>query len=93
LAKNDGFNEALVMRRTWELISRLSGGALAISAVLFLTLPAAFHEKKVFGILCAIFGLICVVTMYLAKKPEHADELQIVNRELRQSDIDDDNSL
>lgn len=77
------------MKRILEWVFRISGVALAVSAATFMTIPSASEFKKVMGILCAIFGLVCIVSMYFTKKPGHTEEIHAVNRELRHHESDD----
>lgn len=71
------------MKNFWTFIFRGSGLCLGVCAVVFLSVPTASTWKQSAGIACAVFGSIFVVSMYFAKKAEHAEELQLVNRELR----------
>lgn len=73
----------------WNLLFRLSSSALAVTAVIFISIPAVFGSKKIFSLLCAIFGLICIVSMYFEKKPGHTEEIHAVNQELRHYDVDE----
>jgi hypothetical protein len=78
------------MCKLWGYIFRISGCALALSAVAFMTVPYTSKLKKITGALSAFFGLMCILSMYFAKKTGHIEEIHAVNQELSHYEVDDD---
>ena len=72
----------------WQFIFRASGLCLTACAVVFMSVPTVSAWKKNAGVACAIFGTIFIVAMYFVKKVEHAEELQLINRELQHLPLD-----
>ena len=70
------------VRHIWQFVLRASGLCLSVFAVVFMSVPAASTWKKLAGIACAIFGSICLIAMYFAKKPGSQEEIHLVKREL-----------
>lgn len=78
------------MKKTWEWIFRISGLGLAVTVVVFMAIPSIYGFKKIIGLLCALFGFACLVSMYFVKKPGSVEEIHVVNKELEHYDINDD---
>lgn len=78
------------MNTFWNFIFKLSGLCLGVCAVAFMSIPSMSMWKKVAGIACAVFGTVLMIAMHFAKKTDHAEEIHLVNRELKHypSDVD-----
>lgn len=81
------------MRQVWLFIYRGSVISLCACALVFMSVPSASTWKKTAGIACAIFGTICMVSMYFAKKTDHAEDVHLVNRELNHYPPDHDHHI
>jgi len=76
------------MRHLVDKIFRISGGALAISATVFFTWPYPDGIRECAKILCAIFGLICIIAILISKATTNLEILQDINHELDNRNVD-----
>jgi hypothetical protein len=70
------------MATIWLFIYRGSVISLCVSAVILMSVPIASSWKKTAVIACAIFGTMCLISMYFAKKTDHAEDIHLVKREI-----------
>lgn len=79
------------MERVWEYMFRISGGILAISSITLILSPPNSEFRRDAGVICGVFGLIFIASMYLAKRVEHVEEIQVTDRRSIDHAAGDDN--
>ena len=78
------------MNRVWEYIYRISGGILVISSIVLVLSPQGSEFRGDAKAICAVFGLIFIVSMRLAKRIDHVESIQVTDRQLLDHGADDD---